>query len=84
MGIIIDAANDATGSIVYDVLDNEYVQKGMFVLSPSKLVGMINTGYFPWDPRNTGTGSYDTDNVLNTALMLGLPIGKLKPVNKMR
>lgn len=80
IGAVISAANDVTGGIVYDALGNEYVQKGMSVLTPSKWIGMIREGYAPWDHRNTGTGSYETDNVLDTVLMIGTPISKLKRV----
>lgn len=74
IGAVISAANDVTGGVIYDALGNEYIQKGMSVLTPSKWIGMIREGYAPWDPRNTGTGSYETDNVFDTTIAF-LPFG---------
>lgn len=47
-------ANDVTGGAVYGVLGNPYVMAVMNTLTPSKWIGAAQTGYMPWDERNTG------------------------------
>lgn len=47
-------ANDATGGKVYGFLGNPYVMAVMNTLTPSKWIGAAQTGYMPWDERNTG------------------------------
>lgn len=74
IGMVMNNINDTTGGGLYDILGNKYVQGGFNPITPSIWVGTFRTGYAPWDERNTGTGSYETDNILDTAVSF-LPFG---------
>lgn len=83
-------ANDVTGGAVYGFLGNPYVMAVMNTLTPSKWIGAAQTGYMPWDKRNTGIqpgfegvdleelSGYDLSHIYNNLFDTGaefIPVG---------
>lgn len=80
IGFVIDNVNDATNGGLYDVLGNKYVQGGFSLITPSRWVGTLRTGYAPWDERNTGLGSYELDNIFDTFFPMAGAGAFMKPI----